>query len=184
MSIAYCPGGRAGKRSCPFSLVVSASAPPISAGELRRTTACGSTPPWASLTVPISAPVNTCAAATCTCNTHAAARRNVRGLRMGELLSPRVRVNRCSSNNPGHEPSKGWSTGGVTPGFYARSPWQTRRLPALHRVQVDVVGDRLANGVARLDGAGIVHTAPDPGVVTVRARLRDARVSPRYVDRL
>ena len=34
MSSTYSPGGRAGKRSCPFSFVVSVSGPPISAGEL------------------------------------------------------------------------------------------------------------------------------------------------------
>ena len=38
MSSTYGPGGRAGKRSCPFSFVVSVAGPPISAGELTRTT--------------------------------------------------------------------------------------------------------------------------------------------------
>ena len=41
MSSTYRPGGRAGKRSCPFSFVVSVAGPPISAGELTRTTAPG-----------------------------------------------------------------------------------------------------------------------------------------------
>ena len=46
----------------------------------------------------------------------------------------------------------------------------------LHGVSIDVVGDRLAYGVADFNGARVVHTAPDPAVVTVRARLRDAGV--------
>ena len=41
MSSTYGPGGSAGKRSCPFSFVVSVAGPPISAGELTRTTAPG-----------------------------------------------------------------------------------------------------------------------------------------------
>ena len=56
-------GGSAGKRSCPFSFVVSVAGPPISAGELTRTVAPGRTPPCASLTVPMSVPVTPCAAA-------------------------------------------------------------------------------------------------------------------------
>ena len=56
-------------------------------------------------------------------------------------------------------------------------------------MSIDVVGDRLAYGVADLDCARIVHAAPDPGVVTVRARLRDAdigaaRLSGRQGERL
>ena len=45
-----------------------------------------------------------------------------------------------------------------------------------HRVSIDVAGDRFAYGVADCDCARIVHAAPDSGVVTVRARLRDAEV--------
>ena len=41
---------------------------------------------------------------------------------------------------------------------------------------IDVLGDRLAHGVADRDRARVVHAAPDPGVVPVRARLRDAGV--------
>src|ERR1044071_3253644 len=62
MSSTYVPGGSATNRSCPFSLVMSVACPPISAGELTRTTAPGRTPPCASLTVPMMAPVNPCAA--------------------------------------------------------------------------------------------------------------------------
>jgi hypothetical protein len=39
----------------------------------------------------------------------------------------------------------------------------------LHRVLIDVVGDRLALGIADGDGARVVHPAPDPGVVSVLA---------------
>src|SRR4029453_17085991 len=46
----------------------------------------------------------------------------------------------------------------------------------LHRVSFDVVGDRLAYGVADVNSARVVHPAPDPPVVTVRARLRNAGV--------
>ena len=49
-------------------------------------------------------------------------------------------------------------------------------MEALHGVSIDVAGDRLAHGVADGDRARIVHAAPDPGVVPVRARLRDAGV--------
>jgi len=45
-----------------------------------------------------------------------------------------------------------------------------------HRIQVDVVGDRLAHRVAETDGARVVHPAPDARVVSVRSRLRDAGV--------
>ena len=41
---------------------------------------------------------------------------------------------------------------------------------------IDVVGDRLALGVADRDRARIMHATPDPGLVTVRACLRDAGV--------
>ena len=51
-----------------------------------------------------------------------------------------------------------------------------RTLELLHRVLIDVIGDRLAYAVADLDCARVVHAAPDSGVVTVRARLRDAGV--------
>ena len=73
MSSTYGPGGSAGKRSCPFSFVVSVAGPPISAGELTRTTAPGRTPPWASLTVPMRAPVSPCAAVILASRTQAAA---------------------------------------------------------------------------------------------------------------
>ena len=46
----------------------------------------------------------------------------------------------------------------------------------LHRVLIDVVRDRLALGVADLDGARVVHAAPDSSVVAVRARLGDVGV--------
>ena len=45
----------------PFSFVVDRRRPPISAGDVTRTTAPGRTPPCASRTVPTSAPVNPCA---------------------------------------------------------------------------------------------------------------------------
>ena len=56
------PGGSAGNRSCPFGLVIATSGPPISAGDLTRTTAPGSTAPCASLTVPMIIPVAACVA--------------------------------------------------------------------------------------------------------------------------
>jgi len=46
----------------------------------------------------------------------------------------------------------------------------------LHRVLIDVVGNRLAYAVADLDCARVVHATPDPAIVTVRACLRDAGV--------
>ena len=49
-------------------------------------------------------------------------------------------------------------------------------MQPLHRVLIDVVGDRLTYGVANLDCTRIVHSAPDPGVVSVRAGLRDIAV--------
>jgi hypothetical protein len=58
----YNPGGKARNRNCPPSLVTRAASPPISAGELTRTLAPCTTPPCASLTVPMSAPDNPCAA--------------------------------------------------------------------------------------------------------------------------
>ena len=64
MSSTYGPGGRAGKRSWPFWFVVCVAGPPISAGELTRTTAPERTPPCASLTVPMREPVKPCAMAT------------------------------------------------------------------------------------------------------------------------
>ena len=59
-------------------------------------------------------------------------------------------------------------------------PWEsstTRAAEPLHRVLIDVVGDRLAYAVADLDCARVVHSAPDPSIVTVRACLRDVGVS-------
>ena len=55
----------------------------------------------------------------------------------------------------------------------------------LHGVLIDVVGDRFAQSVTDGDSAWVVHTAPDPSVVTIRARSRDAgvraaRLSGRY----
>ena len=55
----------------------------------------------------------------------------------------------------------------------AVSPWPSERL---HRVQVDVIGDRLAHLIADRDRARVVHPTPDPRVVPVRARLRDAGI--------
>src|SRR6266516_6481979 len=75
MSSAYVPGGRTGNRSCPLSFVVIVAGPPISAGEVTRTTAPGRTAPCSSLTVPTSAPVKTWASAGSDASTHAAARR-------------------------------------------------------------------------------------------------------------
>ncbi len=49
-------------------------------------------------------------------------------------------------------------------------------MEPLHRVLIDVVGDRLAYAVADLDRARVVHSAPDPGIVTVRACLHDVGV--------
>ena len=49
-------------------------------------------------------------------------------------------------------------------------------MESLHRVLIDVTGDRLAHAVADCDRARVVHAAPDPGVVTVRACLRDVGV--------
>ena len=47
----------------------------------------------------------------------------------------------------------------------------------LHGVLIDVVGNGLALGIADDDSAWVVHTAPDTGVVTVRACSRDAAVA-------
>src|SRR3954471_8190298 len=81
MSSAYDPGGSAGNRSCPFSFVITVDGPPINAGEVTRTTAPGMTPPCASLTVPMRAPVSPCAAVTRGNTTHAAAHNRNRVLR-------------------------------------------------------------------------------------------------------
>src|SRR5258707_13557347 len=62
MSSVNCPGGSAGKRHCPFSFDDTVALPPISACERTRTNAPGTTPPCASLTVPVRAPVICCAA--------------------------------------------------------------------------------------------------------------------------
>src|SRR5436190_5679185 len=156
MASTYCPGGRAGKRSSPFSFVASVAAPPISAGELRRTFACGSTPPCASLTVPISVPVNSCAAARCACST-AAARRNATDLRMAALLFECART--------------------VTPLIPAvRVLFPLRSPEPLHGVAIDVGRDGLPLGIAGGDGAREVHASPHPRVVAVGARLRDAGI--------
>jgi hypothetical protein len=66
------PGGRAGKRQCPLSFVVTVIGPPMSAGEVTRTTAPTRTASCSSLTVPKNAPVNPCAAVTKGKSTHAA----------------------------------------------------------------------------------------------------------------
>ena len=47
-----------------------------------------------------------------------------------------------------------------------------------HRVLVDVSGDCAADFVAGSDGARKMHPAPDPRVVAVRTRPRDAGVGP------
>jgi hypothetical protein len=46
----------------------------------------------------------------------------------------------------------------------------------LHRVLIDIIRDRLPYAVADLDCARVVHAAPDPAVVGIRARIRDVRV--------
>jgi hypothetical protein len=46
----------------------------------------------------------------------------------------------------------------------------------LHRVRIDAVGDRFADGVADCNGAGVVDPAPDAGAVPIGPRLRDAGV--------
>src|SRR5580704_15074054 len=54
----------------------------------------------------------------------------------------------------------------------------------LHGVRIDVGGNRRAFSVADADRARVMQTAPDSGVVTVRARLRDAGVgAARLSDR-
>src|SRR4051812_31598561 len=73
MSSAYTPEGSAGNRSCPVSFVVMLDGPPISAGEVTRTTAPEMALPCASLTVPMRAPVRPCAAEIRGATTHAAA---------------------------------------------------------------------------------------------------------------
>jgi len=45
-----------------------------------------------------------------------------------------------------------------------------------HRVPIDVLGDRLAEVVADLDSAWIVHAAPDSRLVPIRTCLRDAGI--------
>ena len=52
-----------------------------------------------------------------------------------------------------------------------------RAVEPLHRVLIDVVGDRLAYAVADLDCTRVVHSAPDPRIVTVRSCLQDVAVS-------
>jgi hypothetical protein len=49
-------------------------------------------------------------------------------------------------------------------------------MEVLHGVSVDLLGDRLAHGVADCDRARIVHAAPDTRVIPVGARLRTAGV--------
>jgi len=61
-----------GNRHCPFSFVEVAADPPISAGELTWTTAPATTPPCASLTVPMSAPPRPYAGASEAARTHTA----------------------------------------------------------------------------------------------------------------
>ena len=46
----------------------------------------------------------------------------------------------------------------------------------LHRVRIDVLGNHVAGGVADRNRAGVVHSAPDPGVVPIGASLRDAGI--------
>src|SRR4030095_4539995 len=92
MSSAYDPEGSAGKRSCPFSFVVTVDGPPISAGEVTRTTAPTMTLPCASLTVPMRAPVRPRA------NTPPAAHNSSRFRhdRVSDRLPPRDDVFTCS----------------------------------------------------------------------------------------
>src|SRR5439155_9997598 len=49
-------------------------------------------------------------------------------------------------------------------------------MESLHRVLIDILCDRLAYVVADHDCAWVVHAAPEPAVISVRARLRDAGV--------
>src|SRR6185369_12241187 len=98
MSSAYAPEGIAGNRSCPVSFVVRLDGPPISAGEVTRTTAPEMTLPCASLTVPMRAPVRPCAAVTRGDTTHAAAHNSNRVSRDGvtDRLWPSADVGTCS----------------------------------------------------------------------------------------
>src|SRR5262245_32135380 len=62
-------------------------------------------------------------------------------------------------------------------GFHLGLPPLKERLIAvswLHGVLIDIVGDLLAHPVADFDCARVMHPAPNPRVVPVRARLRDA----------
>jgi len=81
MSSTYSLGGRAGKRSCPFSFVVNVVRPAISTEELRRMTAPEGRRPGRPRTVPMRVPVNSCAAAIGGSSTEAAAR--LRRIRLG-----------------------------------------------------------------------------------------------------
>ena len=59
-------------------------------------------------------------------------------------------------------------------------PWESSTIKAVerpHRVLIDVNGDRFANAVTDVDCARVVHSAPDPRIVTVRSRLPDVAVS-------
>src|SRR3954466_9301792 len=98
MSSAYAPEGSAGNRSCPVSFVVTLDGPPISAGEVTRTTAPEITPPCASLTVPMRAPVSPCAAVTGGSTTQAAAHNSHSVLRdrVPDRLSQRDDAFTCS----------------------------------------------------------------------------------------
>ena len=49
-------------------------------------------------------------------------------------------------------------------------------MTQLHEVLIDVIGDRLAFGIANRDRARVVHASPHPRSVTIRARLCDAVV--------
>src|SRR3954464_1625319 len=98
MSSAYDPEGSAGKRNWPFSFVLTVAGPPISAGEVTRTTAPEMTPPSASLTVPMRAPVSPCAAVTRGSTTHAAGHNSHRILRhrVPDRISQRDDAFTCS----------------------------------------------------------------------------------------
>src|SRR6478609_8833720 len=98
MSSAYAPEGNAGNRSCPVSFVVTLDGPPISAGDVMRTTAPEMTLPCASLTVPMRAPVRPCAAVTRGDTTHAATHNSSRVSRdcLSDRLWPGADVVTCS----------------------------------------------------------------------------------------
>ena len=61
-------------------------------------------------------------------------------------------------------------SGGVTAVNYNEHNSRSAGVMSDQEVAISGFGDRLAQTVADLDGAGIVHTGPDPGVVPIRIR--------------